>query len=204
MNNVKRVMLPGQTWGLVAPGADGPILATSYEGKNLAATVLVAIDMDGQTVWRRTFDGHPGRPRMSGNATVWIAHRGPDGAVFTELDVEGTVVREIVPEHDVSEHLGAFAVLRDGICVSWLPAKTQPPCPSGSTRPRCPPRSGRFLPVVDAGGPGSTVLPGRGRDERRNQLGSPAEEALDAAHHRGALLGSAARLRPSCCRHVRR
>lgn len=124
-------MLAGQTWGIAAPSADGPILATSYDGKNLSTTVLTATDTDGQPLWRRTFDGHPGRPRISSDGTVWIAHRGSTGAMFTELDVEGTVLREVVPEHETFEHLGAFVVLRDGICASWLPAERSHVVPAG-------------------------------------------------------------------------
>jgi len=30
INDVTYVNLPGQVWGLAAPGADGPVLATSY------------------------------------------------------------------------------------------------------------------------------------------------------------------------------
>jgi hypothetical protein len=115
-------MLPGQAWGLAAPGPDGPVFVTSYDGKNLSATVLTALGLDGGVLWRRTFDGHPGPPRLSGNGTVWIAHRGPAAAMFSELDANGAVVREVIPEHEPFEHLGAFAVLRDGICASWLPA----------------------------------------------------------------------------------
>lgn len=123
--------LPGQVWGLAAPGAGGPVFATSYDGKNVFTTVLTALGLDGGVLWRRTFGGHPGPPRLSGNGTVWIAHRGPSGATFTELDANGAVVREVIPEHEPSEHLGAFAVLRDGICASWLPAERGHVVPPG-------------------------------------------------------------------------
>jgi len=131
ISDVIRVMLPGQTWGLVAPNAEGPILATSYDGKNLSTTVLTALAPDGQALWSRTFDGHPGRPRISGEGTVWIAHRGPAGTVLTELDIDGVVLREVVPEHEPFEHLGAFVLLRNAICVSWLPAERNHIVPAG-------------------------------------------------------------------------
>jgi outer membrane protein assembly factor BamB len=115
-------MVPGQVCGLAAPGPDGPVFVTSYDGKNLSATMLTALGLDGGVLWRRTFDGHPGPPRVSGSGTVWISHRGPASRMLTELDASGTVVREVVLEHEPSEHLGAFAVLSDGICASWLPA----------------------------------------------------------------------------------
>ena len=124
-------MLPGQAWGLAAPGPDGPVFVASYDGKNLSATVLTALGLDGGVLWRREFGGHPGPLRLSGNGTVWIAHRGPAAATFTELDVTGAVVREVIPEHEPFEHLGAFAVLRDGICASWLPAERSHVVPPG-------------------------------------------------------------------------
>ena len=125
------MILPGQAWGLAAPGPDGPVFVTSYDGKNLSAAVLTALGLDGEVLWRRTFDGHPGPPRVSGNGTVWIAHRGPASGMLTELDASGTVVREVIPEHEPFEHLGAFAVLSDGICASWLPAGRSRVVPPG-------------------------------------------------------------------------
>ena len=77
--------LPGQVWGLAAPGADGPVFATSYDGTNLSATVLTALDLGGEVLWRCTFGSHPGPSRLSGNGTIWIAHRGPVADIFTEL-----------------------------------------------------------------------------------------------------------------------
>lgn len=125
------MILPGQAWGLAAPGPDGPVFVTSYDGKNLSATVLIALGLDGGVLWRRTFGGHPGPPRVSGSGTVWIAHRGPDSGMLTELDASGTVVREVIAEHEPSEHLRAFAVLPDGICASWLPAGRSHVAPPG-------------------------------------------------------------------------
>jgi outer membrane protein assembly factor BamB len=124
-------MLPGQTWGLVAPGDDGPIFATGYDGENLQTTVLTAYDLDGEVLWRRTFDGYPEQPRVSGDGMVWIAHRGPAGAVLSGLDAEGTVRSEVVLDHEEFEHLGAFVVLADGFCVSWLPAAHSHLVPEG-------------------------------------------------------------------------
>lgn len=123
--------LPGQTWGLAASNAGGPLFATSYDGKNLSAAVLTALDLTGRELWRRTFDGHPGPPRVGADGTVWIAHRGPSGAVLTELDAAGTTVREIALEHESFEHLGAFVVLPDGICAAWLPTERAHVVPAG-------------------------------------------------------------------------
>jgi hypothetical protein len=117
ITNVTYVDLPGQVWGLAAPDADGPVFATTYDGKNLSATVLTALDLDGGVLWRRTFGGHPGPPRLSAAGTVWIAHRGQSTALFTELDANGAVLREVVPEQEPFEEPGAFAVLHDGICA---------------------------------------------------------------------------------------
>jgi hypothetical protein len=122
MSGSQSIVLPGQVWGLAAPDANGPILATSYDGKNLSATVLTALDLDGQVLWRHTFDGHPAPPRISGAGVVWIAHRGPYGAMLTGLDSAGAILREIVLEHEEFEQLGAFVMLRDDICASWIPA----------------------------------------------------------------------------------
>ena len=33
ISDVTYVNLPGQVWGLAAPGADGPVFATSYDEK---------------------------------------------------------------------------------------------------------------------------------------------------------------------------
>ncbi|OSC74970.1 hypothetical protein B5180_10010 [Streptomyces sp. BF-3] len=123
--------MPGQVWGLAAPDSGGPIFATSYDGKNLSITVLTAVDVAGEVLWRRKFDGHPGRPRVSTSGSVWVAHRGPTGAVLTELDAAGSTVRSITPEHEPSERLGSFVVLPDGICASWLPAERNRPIPAG-------------------------------------------------------------------------
>ena len=64
ISDVTYVNLPGQVWGLAAPGADGPVFATSYDEKNLSATVLTSLGLDGRVLWRRTFGGRPGRPRL--------------------------------------------------------------------------------------------------------------------------------------------
>jgi outer membrane protein assembly factor BamB len=47
------VILPGQAWGLAAPHPDGPVFVTSYDGKNLSATVLTALDLGGEVLWSR-------------------------------------------------------------------------------------------------------------------------------------------------------
>ncbi|NUT94064.1 MAG: hypothetical protein HOY78_18785 [Saccharothrix sp.] len=114
--------MPGQVWGLAAPDAAGPLFVTSYDGHNLSTTVLTALDPQGTVLWRRNFDGHPGPPRVSDGGTVWIAHSGSGGPTVSEVDADGAVLRSIAPEHESHEHLGAFVLLPDGICVAWLPA----------------------------------------------------------------------------------
>ena len=82
MSGSLSVALPGRVWDLAAPDADGPILTTGYDGKNLSTTVLTALDLNGQTLWRRTFEGLPGLPRyprISGDGTAWFAHEGARG-----------------------------------------------------------------------------------------------------------------------------
>jgi outer membrane protein assembly factor BamB len=120
MISLKRTMLPGQVWGLAAPSAGGPIIAACYNGSDLYTTVVTAVDLDGTVLWNRQLPGHPIRPRLSTDGTVWIAHRDQDGAVLTELNAaDGTTLRSFTPEHEPFEHLGAFVVLPDGVCASW-------------------------------------------------------------------------------------
>ncbi|MEV6104316.1 hypothetical protein AB0M28_06305 [Streptomyces sp. NPDC051940] len=130
MIGARRIRMPGQVWGLAAPDAAGPVFVTSYAGKDLSTTVLAALDVTGEVLWRRTFDGHPGRPRVSADGSVWIAH-GPTGAVLTELDATGSILCSIAPPHEPHESLGAFVVLPDGVCVSWLPAEGTPTVSKG-------------------------------------------------------------------------
>ncbi|MCX4869434.1 hypothetical protein OG298_40130 [Streptomyces sp. NBC_01005] len=100
MNQPQRVPMPGQAWGLAAEGTGGPVFVTSYAGKNLSATVLTAMDVAGGVLWHREFDGHPSPPRVNTSGSVWVAHRGPAGAVLTELDSAGSTLRSITPEHE--------------------------------------------------------------------------------------------------------
>lgn len=123
--------MPGQVRGLAAADGAGPVFVTCDGGGDLSTTVLLAVDVAGTVLWRREFDGHPDRPRVSTGGTVWVAHRGPTGAVLTELDAAGSVLRSVTPEHEPFERLGAFAVLPDGICVSWLPAERSHVVPAG-------------------------------------------------------------------------
>jgi len=131
MNGPQKVTMPGQVWGLAAPDATGPLFVTSYDGRNLSTTVLTVVDLAGTVLWRREFDGHPSPPRVSDSGTVWIAHSGSGGHTVSELDVDGTVLRSITPEHASHEHLGAFALLPDGICTAWLPAARSHVVPPG-------------------------------------------------------------------------
>ncbi|MFI9724378.1 hypothetical protein ACIHFE_32880 [Streptomyces sp. NPDC052396] len=131
MNQPQSVPMPGQVWGLAAADPGGPVFVTSYDGKNLSTTVLTAMDAGGGVLWRREFDGHPSQPRVSTSGSVWVAHRGPTGAVLTELDATGSTLRSITPEHEPFERLGSFAVLPDGICASFLPTERNRAVPAG-------------------------------------------------------------------------
>lgn len=124
MENVRTVSLPGQVWGLAAPGPAGPVFVACHDGRDRAElTVLVALDPQGRELWRRAYDGYPVPPRVGPDGTVWIAHREASGAVLTGLDAAGAVVGETALEHEADEHLGAFVVLADGFCVSWIVAE---------------------------------------------------------------------------------
>ena len=123
MSEPQRVLMSGQVWSLATPDSGGPVLITSYDGENLSTSVLTAVDLAGGVLWRRKFNGHPSPPRVSSSGSVWVAHRGPTGAVLTELDAAGSTLRSIAPEHEPFERLGSFVVLPDGICASWLPAE---------------------------------------------------------------------------------
>jgi hypothetical protein len=125
--------MPGQVWGLATPDATGPLFVTSYDGRNLSTTVLTGMDLAGTVLWRREFDGHPGRPRVSDSGAVWIAHAGSGGHTLSELDAAGSVVRSITPEHASHEHLGAFVLLPDGMCAAWRPAARSRVVPPGQT-----------------------------------------------------------------------
>jgi hypothetical protein len=131
MTGPDRVRMPGQVWGLAAPDPVGPVFVTSYDGRNLNTTVLVALDLTGTVIWRREFDGHPEPPRASAHGTVWVRHRRPAGHTFTEVGSDGSVLRSVTPEQQAHEHLGTFVVLPDGFCVAWLPANPRRPVPPG-------------------------------------------------------------------------
>lgn len=131
MSGPRKVAMPGQVWGLAAPGVTGPLFVTGYDGHNPSTTVLTAVDPDGTVLWRRAFDGHPEVPRVSVGGTVWIAHAGAAGHTLSEVDAAGAVLRSITPEHAPDEHLGAFVLLPDGICVAWLPAAPRRVVPPG-------------------------------------------------------------------------
>jgi hypothetical protein len=133
MGGPDSVKMPGQVWGLAAPDPAGPVFVTSYDGHNLNTTVLVAVDPTGTVHWRHEFDGHPGPPRASADGTVWIAHRGPAGHTITQVGTDGSVLRSITPDQQPHEHLGAFVVLPDGLCVAWLPAARSHLVPPGGT-----------------------------------------------------------------------
>ena len=90
--------LPGQAWGLAAAGPNGPVFATSYRGRDVAATVLTAVDAAGLVMWQRDFEGHPGPPRVSATGTVWVAHRDDAGHILAEVNSDNAVVRSIRPE----------------------------------------------------------------------------------------------------------
>lgn len=50
-SSLQTVTLPGQVWGLAAPGPSGPLVATTYDGDNLSGTVLTALEPSGAVVW---------------------------------------------------------------------------------------------------------------------------------------------------------
>ncbi|MEU4160558.1 hypothetical protein [Actinoplanes sp. NPDC026670] len=125
-----RLVMPGQVWGLAATASSGPIFVTSYAGHDLDGTVLTAVDPADGVVWQRSFAGHPGPPRGTSSGTVWVAHA---GGTFTEVGVDGSDLRSVVPEHEPHEHMGAFVVLPDGFCVIWLPGHPYRVVPPGRT-----------------------------------------------------------------------
>jgi hypothetical protein len=131
MGGPDSVKMPGQVWGLAASDPAGLVFVTSYDGRNLDTTVLVALGPAGRVIWRREFDGHPGPPHASADGTVWIAHRGPAGHTFTEVGTDGSVLRSVTPEQEAHEHLGAFVLLPDGFCAAWLPAACSHLVPPG-------------------------------------------------------------------------
>ncbi|MFB9927631.1 hypothetical protein ACFORO_20490 [Amycolatopsis halotolerans] len=162
------VALPGQVWGVAAPGPDGPLVATTYDGDNLSRTVLTALDASGAVLWKHRADGHPYPPLVSVSGTVWIAQRDAGCYVLTELDLAGAVLRSVALDHEPHEHLGAFVLLPDGFCVSWLPANRSRVVPAGRV-PRVARHDERGETVW------STSIP----------LGSLKLEDLDSAEHPG-------------------
>jgi len=126
------VTLPGQAWGLAAAGPNGPVFATSYRGRDMAATVLTAVDAAGLVMWQRDFEGHPGPPRVSATGTVWVAHRDDAGHILAEVNSDNAVVRSIRPEQQSNEQLGAFVVLPDGFVTLWVPRSGRQPEASGA------------------------------------------------------------------------
>jgi len=131
MTRPQVIAMDGQVWGVAAPGPAGPVFVTSYAGDDLDTTVLAAVDLAGKVLWRREFDGHPGKPRVSEAGTAWIAHRGPGGHLLSEVDAGGSILRSITPDHEPHEHLGAFVLLPDGFCVAWTPAEWMRVVPPG-------------------------------------------------------------------------
>ncbi|MFE3179044.1 hypothetical protein ACFXPA_03435 [Amycolatopsis sp. NPDC059090] len=125
------VALPGQVRDVAAPGPNGPLVATAYDGDNLSGTVLTALDASGVVLWKHRADGRPYPPLVSVSGTVWIAQRDAGCYVLTELDLAGSVLRSVVLDHEPHEHLGAFVLLADGFCVSWLPAGSSRVVPPG-------------------------------------------------------------------------
>lgn len=135
------VTLPGQVWGLAAADPAGPLLLTSYDGRDtnprfLHTTVLTAVGLAGETRWQRRFAGHPYPPRLDPDGTAWIAHADTDGGdplTFTAVDAAGVTLRSVTPLHEPPESLGAFARLPDGFCVVWLPTSRHRAVPEGGS-----------------------------------------------------------------------
>ena len=48
MGGADSVKMPGQVWGLAASDPAGPVFVTSYDGRNLDTTVLVALGLAGR------------------------------------------------------------------------------------------------------------------------------------------------------------
>ncbi|MEV6973758.1 hypothetical protein [Kitasatospora sp. NPDC093806] len=118
-----RIALPGQVWGLAAHDSAGPLYVTSY-GSEILETALSAIDQAGATLWRRTFPGtgHP-RSRMSSQGVLWLARPGEEDPVLELVDPEGATLDVLAPECLAGEEIGAFVVLDDGFCISWVAAR---------------------------------------------------------------------------------
>jgi hypothetical protein len=116
------VRLPGQVWGLAAADAGGPIFLTTFDGRNLNATVVLALDLDGEELWRRTFDGRPRPPGVGIDGSVWIARQSA-GHTITQLGADGSERRSITPAQEAGEVLKVFAVLPDGLCTVWVPVQ---------------------------------------------------------------------------------
>lgn len=114
--------MPGSVRGTAARGASGPIYATSADGDDPFATVLTAVDVAGDVLWRREIGHGSDRPCVGPDGTVWAARREADEAGLIGLDAAGTLLHSLRLEHEPHEHLGAFAMLPDGFVVSWLPA----------------------------------------------------------------------------------
>ncbi|GGV12704.1 hypothetical protein GCM10010182_36270 [Actinomadura cremea] len=114
--------MPGSVRWTAARGASGPIYATSADGDDPFATVLTAVDVAGDALWRREIGHGSGHPCVGPDGTVWVARREANEAGLIGLDAAGTVLHSLRLDHEPHEHLGAFAVLPDGFCVSWLPA----------------------------------------------------------------------------------
>ncbi len=132
MSRLNVVKLPRQVRGVAAWDAGSPIVATAYDGEGFDATAVCALDLTGRLLWQQCFDGRPHQPRLSDVGTAWIAHRGAQGAMATELNSAGSIVRTIWLDSDPSEELGELVVLPDGIMVLWLPARRSHVIPRGS------------------------------------------------------------------------
>jgi hypothetical protein len=117
-----RIAMPGQVRGLAAHDSAGPLYVTSY-GSEILETALSAIDQAGATLWQRTFPGtgHP-QSRMSPEGVLWLARPGEEGRVLELLDPEGVTIDVLAPECFAGEEIGAFVVLDDGFCISWVAA----------------------------------------------------------------------------------
>lgn len=118
-----RVALPGQAWNVVADDPAGLLFVISY-GSNPLETVLTAVDQTGRIEWQRSFPG-TGRPRAraSGRGTVWVSRPEAAWRVLEEVDANGRTVNSAVPPSQPGEDIGTFALLPDGFCILWTPAR---------------------------------------------------------------------------------
>jgi hypothetical protein len=123
MDEAHRILQPdSMVTGFVAGSAAGPIYVTSIArdaSSGLTQTTLSAVDLSGDVLWRRFFDGFTPAPRATDGGSVWLGHHGSDGAALEEIGRDGSSIRTIRLAHGPDEQLGSFLILPDGFCTAW-------------------------------------------------------------------------------------